>query len=60
MPLWQRLVVTLIAMLAAGLLAGLVWRQLFGAPLPDYLGGLFGGLIAVPVWEFLKRVRPKG
>lgn len=60
MPLWQRLVVTLIAMLAAGLVAGLGWRQLFAAPLPDYLGGLVGGLVAVPVWEFLKRIRPKG
>jgi glucose-6-phosphate-specific signal transduction histidine kinase len=59
MPLWQRLTVTLIAMLAAGLVAGLIWRWLFAAPLPDYLGGLTGGLVALPVWEFLKRVRPR-
>ena len=44
MPLWQRLLVTLVAMAAASL---------------SYLAGVVGGLTAVPVWEFLKRLRPK-
>jgi hypothetical protein len=59
MPLWQRLLVTLIAMAAASLIVGLIWRALFGFELPSYLGGVVGGLTAVPVWEFLKRIAPK-
>jgi Na+/glutamate symporter len=59
MPLWQRLLVTLIAMAAASLIVGLVWRALFGFELPSYLGGVVGGITAVPTWEFLKRVSPK-
>jgi hypothetical protein len=59
MPFWQRLLVTLIAMAAASLVVGLIWRALFGFELPSYLGGVIGGLTAVPIWEFLKRIRPK-
>jgi hypothetical protein len=59
MPLWQRLLVTLVAMAAASLIVGLIWRALFGFELPSYLAGAVGGLTAVPVWEFLKRVGPK-
>jgi hypothetical protein len=46
-------------MAAASLLVGLIWRALFGFELPSYLGGVVGGLTAVPVWEFLKRVAAK-
>jgi Na+/glutamate symporter len=59
MPLWQRLLVTLIAMAAASLVVGLIWRALFGFELPSYLAGMIGGLTAVPVWEFLKRIGPR-
>jgi hypothetical protein len=59
MPLWQRLLVTLVAMAAASLIVGLIWRALFGFELPSYVAGVVGGLTAVPVWEFLKRVAPK-
>jgi ABC-type iron transport system FetAB permease component len=59
MPLWQRLVVTLIAMVVASLVVGYIWWEIFGFELPSYLGGVVGGLTAVPVWEFLKRIRPK-
>lgn len=59
MPLWQRLLVTLVAMAAASLIVGLIWRALFGFELPSYLAGLVGGIAAVPTWEFLKRVGPK-
>jgi hypothetical protein len=59
MPLWQRLLVTLVAMAAASLIVGLIWRALFGFELPSYLGGVVGGRTAVPVWELLKRLRPK-
>jgi hypothetical protein len=59
MPLWQRLLVTLVAMAAASLIVGLIWRALLGFELPSYLAGVVGGLTAVPVWEFLKRVAAK-
>ena len=59
MPLWQRLVITVVAMLAASFVVGLIWEALLGFPIPSYLGGMIGGLTALPVWEFLRRVRPK-
>ena len=59
MPLWQRLLVTLAAMIAISFIVGLIWSALFGVELPSYLGGLVGGLVALPTWEFLKRVQPK-
>jgi hypothetical protein len=52
MPLWQRLVLTLVAIVVAGIVAGLIRFQLFGFGLPCYLGGVIGGLTAVPVWGF--------
>lgn len=59
MPLWQRLIVTLVAMILASLVIGLIWEALLGFPLPSYVAGLVGGVTAVPVWEFLKRVGPR-
>lgn len=59
MPLWQRLIVTLLAMILASLIIGLIWEALFGFPLPSYVAGLVGGVTALPIWEFLKRVGPK-
>ncbi len=56
MLLWQRMVLILVAIVAASFIAGLIWHRLFGFGLPSYIGGVIGGLIAVPVWEFLKRV----
>jgi hypothetical protein len=41
-------------------LVGVIWQATFNVRLPSYIGGLVGGLVAIPVWEFLKRVRPKG
>jgi hypothetical protein len=58
MPLWQRLIVVLIAMIGASFVVGLIWQAIFNAQIPSYLSGLVGGLTAVPVWEFLKRVQP--
>jgi hypothetical protein len=58
MPLWQRLLVTLLAILAASFVADLIWQALTGYDLPSYLAGVIGGLAAVPLWEFLKRVGP--
>jgi len=59
MALWQRLLVTLVAMAATSLIVGLIWRAVFGFELPSYVAGVVGGLTAVPVWEFLKRIGPK-
>jgi hypothetical protein len=59
MPLWQRLIVVLIAMIGASFVVGLIWQAIFNAQIPSYLSGLVGGLTAVPVWEFLKRVQPR-
>ena len=59
MPFWQRLVLTLAAIVAASIIAGLIWHQLFGFGLPSYIGGGIGGLTSIPVWEFMKRVGPQ-
>ena len=59
MPLWQRLLITLVAMVGASFIVGLIWSAIFTAEIPSYFSGLIGGLTAVPVWEFLKRVGPK-
>lgn len=60
MPFWQRLAITFFVMLAASFLLGVFWRSIFNIPLPSYLAGLAGGLTALPVWEFLKRIKPNG
>ncbi len=59
MPIWQRILLTVAAIVAASIVAGLIWRQLFGFGLPDYIGGVIGGLTAVPVWELMKRFGPR-
>jgi uncharacterized YccA/Bax inhibitor family protein len=59
MPLWQRMLVTLVAMVVTSLVAGLIWQAIFSFELPSYLAGVIGGLTAVPVWELLRRVRPR-
>jgi hypothetical protein len=59
MKLWQRLVLTIIAIVVASIIISIIWNKLFGFGLPSYLGGVIGGLTAVPVWEFLRRVRPQ-
>jgi hypothetical protein len=46
-------------MIVASVIVGYIWWQIFGFELPSYLGGVVGGLTALPVWEFLKRIRPK-
>ena len=59
LPLWQRLVITVLVMLAASYAAGFVWNIVFGFGLPSYGAGLVGGLAAIPVWDLLQRIRPK-
>lgn len=58
MPFWQRLLLTIVVMLMTSYLAGLLWQKGMGFPLPSYAAGAIGGLAALPVWDFLKRIRP--
>lgn len=60
LPLWQRLIITVVVMLAASYVVGLIWQAVFGFALPSYAAGLVGGLAAIPVWDLLQRLRPKG
>lgn len=59
MSWWQRLLVTIVAMLIASFAVGLLWKSLFDAHLPSYIGGAVGGLAAIPTWEFTRRIGPK-
>lgn len=59
MPLWQRIVVTLVAIVAVSWAVAALVQTLLGLALPSYVSGVVGGLAALPVWEFLKRVRPR-
>ena len=59
MVFWQRFFITIIVMFAASFVAGIFWRSIFNVPMPSYLAGVIGGLTALPVWEFLKRIKPK-
>ena len=59
MPFWQRILILLAAMMAASFIVGFIWQYLFGFVLPSYISGVIGGLTAVPLWDFLKRVKPK-
>ena len=59
MPFWQRLLITVGAMLVASFLVSLIWRSVFNILMPGYLSGIVGGLTALPVWEFLKRIKLK-
>ena len=59
MLFWQRFLITLAAMLIVSFIIGFMCRSIFGFGLPDYASGMVGGITAIPVWEFLKRVKPK-
>jgi hypothetical protein len=56
-PLWQRLLVTLVTIIFASIIVGLAWRWLFNTSIPNYLSGVVGGLSALPIWEFLKKIK---
>ncbi len=59
LSLWQRLTITILVMLGASYVAGLLWNAALGFALPPYIAGLIGGLSAIPVWDLLQRLRPK-
>jgi hypothetical protein len=58
LPFWQRLLLTVLVMLVTSYLAGLLWQNVMGFPLPSYAAGVIGGLAALPLWDFLRRIRP--
>jgi hypothetical protein len=46
-------------MLAISFVIDLASEAWFGFTLPSYAAGVIGGMIALPVWELLKRIRIK-
>jgi ABC-type thiamin/hydroxymethylpyrimidine transport system permease subunit len=56
MSLWQKLVITILTMLVAGFVAGLIWGNIFDVTMPSYLAGMVGGMAAILIWELLKKV----
>ena len=59
MVFWQRLLITLLVMVVTSLLIAAVWRSVFNMTIPSYVAGVIAGLAALPVWELLKRIKPK-
>jgi len=59
MAFWKRFLILLVAVVAVSLIVGVIWHSLFGFNLPAYASGVIGGLTAVPLWDFLKRINPK-
>jgi len=58
LPFWQRILLTIAAILLVSYLAGWLWQTALGFAMPSYAAGAVGGLAALPVWDFLKRIRP--
>lgn len=54
MSFGKRALFTLVAMVLASFLVGLLWRGAFDARIPSYLSGLIGGVSAIAAWEFLR------
>ena len=59
MPFWKRFLITIISMIVVSFIVGFIWQSSFDMVMPSYLSGIVGGLAALPVWEFLKRIKPK-
>ncbi len=56
LPLWQRLLITVIVMLITSYVVGLAWEAVLGFKLPSYVAGVVGGLAALPIWDLLARI----
>lgn len=59
MPFWQRLLILIVSIFVISFLVDLLWEYLLGFALPAYMTGVIGGLAAVPVWDLLKKIKPK-
>lgn len=59
MVFWQRALILLAAMIVVSMVVGSIWFSIFNFELPGYVSGVVGGLTAVPVWDLLKKSKPK-
>jgi len=59
MIFWKRLLITVLVMLATSFVISAFWRSAFSMIIPSYIAGVVAGLAALPVWEILKRIKPK-
>jgi uncharacterized membrane protein len=59
MAFWKRLLITVFVMLATSFIVGAIWRSSFNMIIPSYVAGIVAGLAALPVWELLKKIKPK-
>jgi len=59
MVFWKRLLITVLVMLAASFIISAIWKSAFNMIIPSYIAGVVAGLAALPVWEFLRRLKPK-
>ena len=59
MPFWQRSLVLLAAMIGVSFIFDIIWHSFTGFRLPGYVIGVVGGLTAVPLWDLLKRIKPR-
>jgi hypothetical protein len=46
-------------MVVTSIIIAAVWRSIFNMTIPSYVAGVVAGLAALPVWELLKRIKPK-
>ena len=59
MLFWQRLLILVLGILVVSFIFDRLWDAVFGFVLPAYIGGVVGGLTAVPLWALLKKSKPK-
>jgi len=54
MSMGKRVLFTLLVMMIASFLVGLLWRGAFDARIPSYISGVVGGISAIAAWEFFR------
>jgi len=59
MVFWKRLLITVLVMLVTSFILSAFWKSAFSMLIPSYIAGVVAGLAALPVWEILKRFKPK-
>ena len=59
MVFWKRPLITVLVMLVASFIISFIWRSTFNMIIPSYIAGVIAGLAALPVWELLKKIKPK-
>jgi hypothetical protein len=59
MVFWKRLLITVLVMLVTSFIISAFWKSAFSMIIPSYIAGVVAGLAALPVWEILRRFKPK-